>query len=194
MNQEELLRNYLEGKTGKIPDTDWGLYAKNLQGKEVSRGEILLSQGEVCNSLWHLTRGAVRKVELQNLSEKTTHFLIAPKVFTSFQSALNKTPSDLSIICQEDCQIMEIKFDDLQNLFDQSHAIERIGRRIVEDEYMEEFETRKMFLRLDALQRYEYIEKNQPEILSRFQLKDVASFLGVTPETLSRLRRSRFSS
>jgi len=64
---------------------------------------------------------------------------------------------------------------------------------MVEEEFIEEFSIRRMFLKLSATQRYEYMEKQHSEIMQRFQLKDLATFIGVTPETLSRLRKVRLS-
>ena len=140
-----------------------------------------------------MTRGAVRKTEMNNGISNTTHFYTAPMVFTVLQSALNRSPSELSIICEEDCSFLELPYDKIQVLFDRSHYAERIGRRIVEDEFLDEFEMRRMFLKMDALERYEYMEKHRADVLNRFQLKDVATFLGITPESLSRLRKTRFS-
>ncbi len=157
------------------------------------KGEFILSLNRPCTTIWHLKKGAVRKLEFDNGIEKTTHFYVAPKVFTVLHSALTGEPSDLAIVCEEDCEFFTLDVNVLQELYDQSIYIERIGRRMAENEFIEEFSIRRMFLKLDALQRYEFLEKEQPEILKRFQLKDVATFLGVTPETLSRLRKLRLS-
>lgn len=140
-----------------------------------------------------MTKGAVRKLEMDHGIEKTTHFYVAPKVFTVLHSALTGEPSDLSIICEEDCEFLTLDTQELHLLYQQSIYIECIGRRMAEEEFIEEFSMRRMFLKLDALQRYEYMENKYPEILKRFQLKDVATFLGVTPETLGRLRKLRLS-
>ncbi|HKK67641.1 MAG TPA: hypothetical protein VJ946_05490, partial [Bacteroidales bacterium] len=96
-------------------------------------------------------------------------------------------------ICEEDCEFLMLDIKELDGLYRQSKYIERVGRRMAEEEFIQEFSMRRMFLKLDALQRYEYMEKNHREILRRFQLKDIATFLGVTPETLSRLRKLRLS-
>ncbi|WP_020568040.1 Crp/Fnr family transcriptional regulator [Neolewinella persica] len=187
------MRNYFEQITGKLPDEDWQLYEQQLKITKFKKGQVILGFHKPCETIWHMTKGAVRKLELDNGIEKTTHFYVAPKVFTVLHSALTGGPSDLSIVCEEDCEFLALDIKELHNLYQQSIYIERIGRRMAEEEFIEEFSMRRMFLKLDALQRYEYIEKEHPEILKRFQLKDVATFLGVTPETLSRLRKLRLS-
>ncbi len=187
------MRNYIERIAGKLPDEDWKLYERCLKVVKSKKGQVILSIHQPCQTIWHMTKGAVRKLELDNGIEKTTHFYVAPKVFTVLHSALTGRPSDLSIICEEDCEFLTLDVKQLAGLYQQSIYIERIGRRMAEEEFIEEFSMRRMFLKLDALQRYEFIEKEHPEILKRFQLKDVATFLGVTPETLSRLRKLRLS-
>ena len=187
------MRKYIEHITGPLPDADWLLYEQHLRPTKAKKGKIILPLNKPCKTIWHLTKGAVRKMEMDNGTAKTTHFYVAPKVFTVLHSALTGEPSDLSIICEEDCEFLELDIKRLGELYQQSIYIERVGRRMAEEEFIQEFSMRRMFLKLDALQRYEYMEKNHPEILQRFQLKDVATFLGVTPETLSRLRKLRFS-
>ena len=185
------MREYIENIAGSIPDEDWVLYEEHLKVKTAKKGEIILSRNKSCSTIWHMTKGAVRKFELDNGVEKTTHFYMAPKIFTVLDSALTGNLSDLAIICEEDCEFLELDIKLLQKLYNRSIYIERIGRRMVEEEFIAEFSMRRMFLKLDATQRYEYMEKNHTEIMQRFQLKDLATFLGVTPETLSRLRRMR---
>lgn len=187
------MRQYIEQITGLLPDEDWNLYQQHLKVSEAKKGQTILPLGKTCQTIWHMTKGAVRKLEVDNGIEKTTHFYVAPKIFTVLHSALTGEPSDLAIICEEDCEFLTLDIEKLQNLYQKSIYIERVGRRMAEEEFIEEFSMRRMFLKLDALQRYEYMEQKHPDILMRFQLKDVATFLGITPETLSRLRKLRFS-
>ncbi|MEM9329145.1 MAG: Crp/Fnr family transcriptional regulator, partial [Bacteroidota bacterium] len=108
------------------------------------------------------------------------------------KSLLRQEPSNMAVICEEFCEFDVIPYSGLTQLYDRSHAIERVGRVMAEHQYIEEFELRKMLLSLDSLERYEYLEVNQPEIFQHFQLKDIATFLGITPVSLSRLRKTRW--
>jgi len=186
------MREYLERITGVIPEKDWKLFKALAFQESKKRGDILLDFNKKCRHIWFLRKGAVRKVENVNGMMKTTHFYVAPFMFTVYRSLLRDVPSLMSIICEEDCEFDVIPYSALTKLYNQSHTIERIGRVMAEHQYIEEFDLRRILLNFDALQRYEYLETNQPEIFQHFQLKDIATFLGITPVSLSRLRKSRW--
>ncbi len=124
-------------------------------------------------------------------TEKTTHFFIAPTMFTMYHSLITATPSEVSIKAEENCSLQAIPHAQLTKLYDQSHQLERIGRIMAEFQFVGEFNRRRLHLNMDALQRYEYLEQHQPEVFQRFQLKDIATYLGITPVSLSRLRKYR---
>ncbi len=186
------MRAYLEQITGRIPDSDWKLFNDLTFHEAKNKGDVLLDFDMLCKDIWFLRKGAVRKVDNIDGSIKTTHFYVAPFMFTVYKSLLREEPSNMAVICEEHCEFDVIPYIKLTKLYDQSHAIERVGRIMAEHQYIEEFELRKMLLSMDSLERYEYLEMNQPEIFQHFQLKDIATFLGITPVSLSRLRKIRW--
>lgn len=186
------MREYLEKITGKISDKDWNLFEKLTYQDSRKKADSLLDFNKICKDIWYLRKGAVRKIENVNGIIKTTHFYVAPFMFTIYRSLLREEPSTMAILCEEDCEFDVIPYANLTQLYEQSHAIERVGRIMAEYQYIEEFELRKMLLNMDSLERYEYLESNQPEIFQHFQLKDIATFLGITPVSLSRLRKLRW--
>jgi CRP-like cAMP-binding protein len=86
-----------------------------------------------------------------------------------------------------------IAYDQLKLLYDKSHTLERIGRLMAEFQFVQEFNRRRVLLQMPALERYEWLEKHQGAVFQHFQLKDIATYLGITPVTLSRLRNQRRS-
>lgn len=188
------MREYLEYITGKIPNSDWILFEKIAIQVNKNKGSILLDYDEICKEIWFLRKGAVRKIENINGDIKTTHFYVAPFMFTVYKSLLRKEPSTMTLVCEAPCELDVIPYRKLNELYDKSHAVERVGRVMAEHQYIEEFELRKVLLSMDALQRYEHLEATQPEIFEHFQLKDIATFLGITPVSLSRLRKIRWRS
>lgn len=185
------MRTYLEHITGRLSDEDWSLINGIIQHHNIDKGAFLLEEGKVCRSIWFLEEGAVRMYELRDGNEQTTHFFLAPAFFTVYHSLLTGAPSELFIKAEEDCRLQVLPFTALSALYRQSHALERIGRIMAELNFMAEFNRRRMHLNMDALQRYEQLEASQPEVFQRFQLKDIATYLGITAVSLSRLRRYR---
>jgi CRP-like cAMP-binding protein len=185
------LRSYLEQIAGKIPDRDWNLLEEIIQPMEYPGNQHLIEEGKICRHIWFLEKGALRMFEYMDGNEKTTHFFLAPTMFTMYHSLITSTPSEVSIKTEEDCILQALPYAQLIKLYDQSHRLERIGRIMAEFQFVGEFNRRRLHLNMDALQRYEYLEQNQPEVFQRFQLKDIATYLGITPVSLSRLRKYR---
>jgi hypothetical protein len=186
------MRSYLEHITGPIPDADWQLFEQLAYPEQRQKGDILLDFQARCQQVWYLEKGAVRKVENVNGTLKTTHFYLAPVMFTVYHSLIREQPSDLSIVCESDCAFSTIPYRELVQLYQRAHAIERVGRIMAEHQFVEEFDLRRTWLNLNALERYEYLEESQPAIFQYFQLKDIATYLGITPVSLSRLRKVRY--
>ena len=124
-----------------------------------------------------------------NDQEKTTHFFIENNLFIDYHSVLTNKPSEIGFKAEDDCILQQIPYDKLLSLYNQSHYLERIARVMAERQFVQEFELRRQLLNFDALQRYEYLIETKPYIFQRFALKDIASFIGITPVSLSRLRK-----
>jgi CRP-like cAMP-binding protein len=186
------MRDYLESSVGILKDEDWFLIENIIETKKYPRSEFMLSEGERCRTIWYLSEGSVRYFEIIKGREVTTHFFTAPAFFTAYHSLITGSVSDLYIITNETCRIQAFAYSKLFELYDKSHKIERIGRVMAELQFIAEFDRRRKHLSYDAAEHYAYIESNRPDILQRFQQKDIASYLGITPESLSRLRKYRY--
>ena len=191
---ENPLKKYLEQITGEsIPDHDWNLLSSIIVHKNIVKGNLLFETAMKCEEIWFLKSGAVRYFENVNGEYKTTHFFIAPSMFTVYHSLITGMSSELSIEAYEYLDLEVLPYPKLKELYTKSHLLERIGRIMAEYQFVSEFNRRRMLLNMDALERYEFLESSQPEIFQRFQLKDIATYLGITPVSLSRLRKYRMS-
>jgi len=185
------MRSYLERISGPLPEADWLCLSEMLRRQEIPAAAFILRAGEVCRDIWYLEEGAVRFFEGKGEREHTTHFFLAPAFFTVYHSVLQGLPSEVFIRATERCRLWRLPHDRLQAAYAQSHHLEHIGRLMAEQQFIAEYERRRLLLHTDALGRYEHLERHQPEVLKRFSQKDIASYLGITPVSLSRLRRSR---
>lgn len=185
------LKIFIEQVFGPIPEKDWNLLNEILELKYYPKGTEILSIGRPCEHLWFLVKGAVRVYELNNGRERSNYFFIDESLFIDYFSIATKQPSELCFIAEENCEILAMNYSDLLAAYNQSQLLERIGRIMAERQFVIEFELRRMFLNMDAFERYQYLLDHKVEIFQRFALKDIASFIGITPVSLSRLRKER---
>lgn len=183
------LKIFFERLFGQVPQSEWELLKSVLEPIEIPKGVDIHIIGKQCKYLWFLEKGAVRVYEYSNETERTTHFFIEDNLFIDYHSVLTKSPSEIGFKAEENCILQQIPYDKLLTLFDKSHYLERLARLMAERQFVMEFELRRQLLNFDALERYEFLIKTQPYIFQRFALKDIASFIGITPVSLSRLRK-----
>lgn len=183
------LKIFFESLFGQMPLSEWQLLKEIVVPITVQKRSDLHKIGKQCKHLWFLEKGAIRVYEYSNNQERTTHFFIENSLFIDFHSIWTNSPSEIGFRAEEDCIIQQIDYGQMLSLFDKSHYLERIARLMAERQFVMEFELRRLLLNFDALERYEYLIRTHPYIFQRFALKDIASFIGITPVSLSRLRK-----
>ncbi len=158
---------------------------------DVGKDHLLLREKKVSDYIYFIDQGIARIYYHKNGKEITEWIAMDRQFFLSITSFFQRSPSLLSIHTLEPARIYGIHYADLMSLADRYHEVERLLRKMVTSSLilsqirMEsiQFET--------AHQRYERLMKTYPEIIQRVPLMYIASFLGVTIETLSRIRSSR---
>lgn len=159
-----------------------------FEKKTISKNEYLLSEGQVCRQLYFLEKGALRG--FYNLDGKEiTHWFGFEKDFvTSFHSFITQEPAVENIQLLEGCILWSISKETLTALFNKYHEIERLVR-IAYEKYYIRLEERFVNAQFKtATERYENLLQQTPHILERVPLGCIASYLGISQETLSRIR------
>lgn len=160
----------------------------SLQRVELPKGEFLIKEGKVCQHVYFLEHGCVRGFYDLDGKEVTYWFAFDNTFVTSFFSFISRKSCFENIQAIEDCTLWALTYENLQQLYLQHSDMERMGR-IMHERYYVMLEER--FLRnhfKEAKERYENLMLNSPHILQRVPLGYVASYLGITQETLSRIR------
>jgi len=151
----------------------------------------ILEEGKYCNHLWFINKGAVRAFEPVKGNERVTYFFLDNMFFTNYFCWVTAKPSDITFQTVEQSEIVVIDYPKLEALCTKHHIFDTIGRKIAQYIAVDEFQLRKLLLNYSAAERYDYLESERPEIFQRFALKDIASFIGITDVSLSRIRRER---
>ena len=162
----------------------------NLASKKVSilKGKTMVDIDERCNHLYFIEKGLLRGYYFDEDKEITNWFAQENEFATCFYSFISKEPSLETIQTLEDCQLIQLSYTALQNLYTRFPETECIGRLITENYYMK-LEGRMLSLQFKtAKERYENLFDKNPSLLQRASLGQIATYLGITQETLSRIR------
>lgn len=184
------LLKYIHSLT-TFSDESWELLQPALTKQSFKKNEYLLKQGEVCNALFYIDKGYCKSYYEIDGVVKNTGFFFENEIATNIKSFGNGEKSEFNIMA---CEPLVAIIFDKEKLFEVAgkvHEIETLGRNCIRlfASKQEEFST--LFKLYSAQERLEYLEGKYPEILQRVPLSQLASFLGVARETLSRIRKRR---
>jgi CRP-like cAMP-binding protein len=157
---------------------------------EISRGRLWIEQGKICDQVAFVISGKLRNFYYDEAGNEVTCYFVTPNNFVSaFSSFLTNAPTHENISTLENTVLRTISKKDLEALCDLVPKMQIFRRVIVENLFIA-MEKRIMMLQSQsAHERYEKMIKENPEILLSVPLQYTASFLGITPQHLSRLRK-----
>jgi CRP/FNR family transcriptional regulator, anaerobic regulatory protein len=160
-----------------------------ISGKiKAGRGEVLLNMNERCRDMFFVEKGLLRGYYLEDGREVTNWFAPEGDFATCFYSFIVKEPSFECIQCLEDTELVKINYTDLQQIYAAFPETERVGRLITENYYIK-LEERLISIQFKtAKERYLKLMATRPFLLQRASLGQIASYLGMSQETLSRIR------
>lgn len=163
--------------------------ADSIQVKEYKSGEVILPQGDTNKHLYFLEKGLVRAFYYKDEKELTSWIFPENTLFISVYSFLTQTPSFETIEAIEDCTIFSISHSKLQELYNLHLDLNVVGRKLTEMYYIQMAERATNLRMIDSKTRYENFIENYPNLINRIPLGYVASYLGMSQETLSRIRK-----
>lgn len=152
------------------------------------KSQYILEQGQRCNKIWFLKKGMVRKFYISNGKEITTWIHTENDTFTSLQSYAQNTPSDEYLQTCEDTEVIGITKTNSEKLAKYPQFIV-FTNALMEREFVNIDKHTKALNQRDAKGKYEYIKVIAPEIIKRAQIGHIASIIGLSRETLSRIRK-----
>jgi CRP-like cAMP-binding protein len=154
----------------------------------IPKNTILVNERERCRNLYFIKKGLARGYYYEENKEITHWFAQENEFATSFYSFITVEPSPETIETLEDCELIQISHADLQDLYKKFPETERIGRIITEKYYIK-LEERFLNQRIrSAKDKYLQLLEKNPKLLNRAALGQIASYLGIAQETLSRAR------
>ena len=185
------IKAYYKNIVPSITNDDWNALEENLTVLHVRKGEILLRNGEVCRHVSFINKGLMRLFYFVDGKEICTGFVAENDYISEYSSFLTRAPSAQNMDALEDTELINLSFDNMQALYQSHPVFEIFGRRIAEFLFIRLSSYNTRLLALTPEERYQSLMDTQPHIIQRVPQYMIASFIGVTPEHLSRLRRKR---
>lgn len=172
----------------RLPPEMQQLLQEAAQPRFFKQGDYLLRRGEVCQGAHLLIRGLARSFYVNEDKEITSRLMENGFIITSWISFYTQHPASEFIVALEDSYTVYLQYKDIQQLYRKFPLFNEIGRKQVEYSFFKAEQRTQMLRGLSAAERYEKFCEMHPDLLRRVPLKYIASYLGMTDVTLSRLR------
>lgn len=188
MNTELLVSNITKQISLTEEETDF--FVSLLKSKKLKKGEFLLREGEVCWYDSFVVKGSLKNYFIdENGFEHIIDFLIEEWWANDLYSLFAQTASNSFIKAMEDSEVLQISKTNLELLYQKIPKFERFFRILFQKAYIAQQKQIMTSLSSDAEERYQAFLKQKPYAVSRFPQKDIASYLGVTPQFLSTMKK-----
>ncbi|NOT36629.1 MAG: Crp/Fnr family transcriptional regulator [Saprospiraceae bacterium] len=156
----------------------------------LKKGDFFVKQDKICRNIAFIVSGTIRIYYINQKSEETTYsFCQENCLTTSFKSFIFQTPSQLTLQALENTVLLTIDYDKLNVLYKDYPIWQNIGRIITQNEFLNMEKYASVLNNETAKEKYLRLLKEQPNILQKASIEDIASYLGITRRTLSRIRQ-----
>lgn len=153
------------------------------------KDSLLLKEGQVAQDAYYVVKGCIREYALVEGEEKTTAFFTEGQPAADFHSLSSGIPSSKYFICVEDSTVAVLGVEKEQVLYRKHPRFESFCRTGMEQMMGDQQEALSKFILMSPEQRYRRLVEERPGLLNRVPQYQLASYLGVKPETLSRIRK-----
>ncbi len=184
------IKAYLD-QIATISNSDWAFFTSKLQRRDIPKKTIFLKLNAIENHISFIESGVVRLYIPKEDPEKeiTFGFSFEDQFVSAYDSFLTQTPSAYQLQALTETTIVSITYEDLQEVYKTTQIGNLIGRLTAERLFLLKSKREQNLLNLSAEERYMKLFKERPELLKVIPLKYISSYIGVTAQALSRIRK-----
>jgi len=175
----------------QLNDNELTAFGSALVVRELKKGDLWAEEGKKASLLGFIKKGYLRKYYLKDGVEVTDYFYLENSFIGDIPSIISKKPSIANIVAMEPTTVLSVSYAKLDALCDKYHNIEHIMRIMIEQTFITFYYRSFSFISNSPKERYADLMAGHPDILQRAAQYHIASFLGITPQHLSRLRAAK---
>ena len=174
----------------QISEPTWAVVSKLFRLKTLKKHDYFIREGEMAREIAFLESGLVRAFYRNNEGvEYNKHFFISPCFIGAYASLITGQKNQINQEALTECRIWVANYTDLQSLYDAHPDLERVSRKMAESFFVQKEEREIALVLLDADKRYEILQRDFPALEQLVPQYHIASYLGITPTQLSRIRK-----
>jgi CRP-like cAMP-binding protein len=174
-----------------ISAVDAAIIEGELSCRKITEGDVLFTEGYICREMYFICKGVLRIVSQNEKGSKMAYFFLKENQFCSILNSFNNDiPAAEGIEAACDAEIIVIQKKKLLTLYQKLPYLEDLITGITTQALLDKIQVRNSYLGEDASTRYRNFLLRQPDIALRVSLADIASYLGITQQSLSRIRKN----
>lgn len=176
----------------RLTEEEIAYFTSILKVRKFRKRQYVLQSGDVCRFETFVNKGLLRSYAVDKEGqEHITMFAMEGWWISDFYSLLSQTPATLNIDALEETEVVQIEHNDLEKLYNRIDKFNKFFRILLQNAFIAHQQRILSAISQSAEERYVYFTKKYPSLEQRVPQHQIASFLGITPETLSRIRRQR---
>ncbi len=172
-----------------LSDEEIKAIVETMNIQQYKKGSILLTEGQVSTEVYFVLEGCVRQYYLVEGEEKTTNFFTEEQWVISLNSFNQNVASNHYLACSEDSSLVVGNSKKAEDLYKRFPKLETVSRKVMEKVFAEQQEIMGAYFTDNPEQRYLKLLKSRPELFQKIPQYQIASYVGVKPESLSRIRK-----
>jgi CRP-like cAMP-binding protein len=172
-----------------IDDKEWNYFKSKFSEKYIPKKTIILRKGEIENSVYFIKDGVLRAWLEKDDTELTFDFAFENNFYSAYSSFVSQTPCLYNIESITNMVIWKISYNDLQDIYEKTSFGQLFGRIAAEDLFVSKCKKEFSLLFKSAEQRYNDLFSDEPRLIKEIPLKYISSYIGITPQALSRIRK-----
>lgn len=171
-----------------LSEDDWAICEQHLRVRTLKKGELLQPRGTVCSHVSFVNYGLVRMYYLNDGKEKVTDFFREGEYTCDYRSFLLREPALSEVQVLEDTEVVETSYEGLQTIYREVPLANTLGRLIAEKLFIDVCNRSETQANDTLDQQYQNLIDHKPWLIQRVPQYMIASYLGITPEALSRIK------